>query len=123
MSKMVVSAICNKHGYHKGGYCPKYDICGVGEETFYTSKDQLWTFTDYDITGKPIEIRSKGQYDRLMKQHGKYQITSVKDVEVEKKRYDRNLKEKHKERVHDAAVSAYKDIKQMGGDRRVIGWR
>ena len=120
--RRVISAICNKHGYHKGSYCLKCEL-GEATDTFYTSKDGMWTFTDYDITGKPIEIRSKGQYDRLMKQHGKYQITSVKDVEVEKKRYDRNLKEKHKERVHDAAVSAYKDIKQMGGDRRVIGWR
>lgn len=120
--RRIISAICDKHGYHEGPDCPKCEKDGFGE-TFYTSKDQLWAFTDYDITGKPVEIRSKGQYDRLLKQHGKYQITSMKDIEVEKKRYDRNLKEKHKNNIHEAAVTAYRDIKQLGGDHRVIGWK
>ena len=36
---------------------------------FNTSKDKLWEFTDYHITGKPIEIHSKSQWKRLLIQH------------------------------------------------------
>lgn len=120
--RTIVSAICNRHGYHEGQFCPQCYADEIKDVPF-ASKDKLWDFVDYDITGKPIQITSKHQYEKVLKEHGKYQITSMKDVEIEKKRYENNMKEKHKKAIHESAVEAYRTVKQLGGDRRIIGWK
>ena len=47
---MIVSNICNNHGYHKGSSCPK---CGKSK-----SKDKKWTTDMYMISaiGKRTDI-------------------------------------------------------------------
>lgn len=65
---MRISGICPKHGYYQGSECSK--CFKQFESSFYTSKDKLWDFIDYKSTGKPVEIRSKGQWKRHLKQHG-----------------------------------------------------
>jgi hypothetical protein len=37
---------------------------------FFTSKDKMWEFTDENTTGRPVEIRSKGQWKRHIKSLG-----------------------------------------------------
>jgi hypothetical protein len=72
---MIIAGICHKtgHGYWKGEECPKCKGGVKGEfkkEVFYTSKDKLWEFVDIMSTGKPVEIRTKGQWKRHLKAHG-----------------------------------------------------
>lgn len=68
MPRRQVAAICNRHGFYLGEYCQE---C---EETqancvFNTTKDKLYEF-DYAFGAKTYEIRSKGQWNRFMKEHG-----------------------------------------------------
>lgn len=104
--RRVISGICPSHGYHHGDICLK---CEAGEtvNTFHTHKDKLYEFTTYDF-GKPIEIRSKGQFERLLKENNKYQIIRPRDFEIEKKRRDNNQKEKHKREVRKTAEEVYR---------------
>lgn len=37
---------------------------------FHTPKDKLYEFVDIHSTGKPVEIRSKGQWQKHLKKHG-----------------------------------------------------
>ena len=37
---------------------------------FHTTKDKLYDFIDYKNFGKPVEIRSKGQWNRELKKRG-----------------------------------------------------
>jgi len=64
--RRIISAICNKHGYHKGEICPKCDMCEV-EETFNTNKDKLYSFHSSSLG---IDIESKSQWKRELKKRG-----------------------------------------------------
>lgn len=41
-----------------------------GNCNVYISKDKLWEFTDVNTTGKPVQINSKGQWQRHLKKLG-----------------------------------------------------
>ena len=47
-------------------YC---EVCYV-PETPSRSFDRLYQFVDYNTTGKPVEIRSKSQWQKHLKKHG-----------------------------------------------------
>ena len=40
------------------------------DEGFYTTKDRLYDFIDYKNFKKPTEVRGKGHWKKLLKQHG-----------------------------------------------------
>lgn len=48
-------------------YAPCYKLISYNVNK---SEDKLWEFTDINSTGKPIEIRSKGQWQKHLKRHG-----------------------------------------------------
>ena len=64
---MRIAGICQKHGYWKGSQCLK--CIAEKSDVFYTSKDKLWEFIDFHSTGKPVEVRTKGQWKRHLKQN------------------------------------------------------
>ena len=85
---MIVSLICHRHGYQQGSYCPKCAVDPIFEAGFNTPKDKLYEFTDIHITGKPVEIRSKKQWqEHLQANHchddipqGKNHTTRPEDI-------------------------------------------
>ena len=82
------------------------------EGNFFTPKDKLWEFTSIHVTGKPTEIRGKKQWKRFLKEHGKHDDTSKRDLEVMQRNHDRNLKETSKRNIHEAVVEAYTNAKK-----------
>lgn len=53
-------------------------LCKCGENKhFYTSRDKLWEFNTRFLN-KEVEIRSKGQWKKYMKQHGLHDDVSKK---------------------------------------------
>lgn len=98
---------------------PIYCRCGGKSDqlittAYHTSKDKLWEFTDVHITGKPVEIRSKGQWKNHLKTHRKHDDVSMKSLEIINKNYQRDLKEKARKNINEGVVSAYKDMKERG---------
>ena len=47
-------------------------VCKCQEEQFdiYTTKDKLYEFVDINTTGKPLEFRTKGQWNKHLKKLG-----------------------------------------------------
>lgn len=62
---------------------------GISLETsFLTTRDKLFEFTDYNTTGKPVEIRTKGQWKKHLKKLGMHddcdKVTRLEDIKPEK---------------------------------------
>ena len=98
---------------------PVYCRCGGRADQllstgYHTSKDKLWEFTDVHITGKPIEIRSKGQWKSTLKQHNKHDDMNMKSMEIINKSYQENKKETARRNINEGVVSAMKDLKARG---------
>ena len=51
----------------------------------YTDKDRAYNFTSTVFNGKPIEVSSKGQYKKLMKQYGMADCSIKESVSVRPK--------------------------------------
>ena len=67
---MIISGICPKHGYWKGPECKK---CANGHrpnESFYTTKDQLYYFLDTQTFSQPKQIHGKGHWKQELKKAG-----------------------------------------------------
>lgn len=62
------------------------------------------------------------KFDKWCKENKKYPITSLRDVQIEHKRIDRNNKEKVSREAKKTAESVVREIKELGGNKRRIGW-
>lgn len=51
------------------GWWKQFCHCDNGNG-FYTTKDRLYYFTDYNTFGKPVVVHGKDHWNRLIKQHG-----------------------------------------------------
>lgn len=107
---MIVAGICPHHGYWSGEICPKCET--DRQEVFFTSKDKKWEFIDHNLTGKPIQITSRGQWNKLLKEHKKHDDVSVKDMGIIKKNYDNNLHDKQKRELRKTVEEVYSEVKR-----------
>lgn len=95
----IFSAICPKHGYHKGGDCPKCDK-EFTQESFMTNKDRLYVFNS---TALGIPIESKSQWKRELKERGltddfvqgSGRIKEMENATQQKPKFDRELVKSH----------------------------
>ncbi|KKL11631.1 hypothetical protein LCGC14_2543850 [marine sediment metagenome] len=96
MFAKTVAGICPKHGNWKGERCSKCEQ----EDTAYLYKqshtgDQMYKFTT-EIGGKPVEINSKGQFNRLLKQNNlvhtvKSDLRGLKPGRIDTRRQSQKL--------------------------------
>ncbi len=78
--KTFICGECNSetdgtHKYNGDILCKKcFSLKGkklfFSDTGFYTTKDKRYEFTTEMFDGKPIEIRSRGQFKRLLKKYG-----------------------------------------------------
>ena len=76
-----------------------------------THKDKLYEFSIQDSKGQNIEFRSKGQFEKYLKDNHKYQIIHNKDFDIEKKRIDTNQKDIMKRETRKVAEQVYRQVK------------
>src|SRR5258708_34517216 len=81
-------------------FCP---ICkSMGQRLIslpMTHKDKAFSFVDYNTTGKPVEIRSKGQWKKHLKSHGLHDDVSnspikFNDLKPEQSAFDKQKAKK-----------------------------
>lgn len=106
----TIAGICPKHGIWKGPLCPD---CDRQERDMYAKPhhtgDQMYKFTTTAF-GKPVVVHSRGQYKRLLKQHGCADATISECLSVKPK----NVKAEIKERARKEAKRLAQDIYDQG---------
>jgi hypothetical protein len=94
---------------------PCFNKKGVGlkfsQSRFFTEKDKRWEFTTDMFNGKPINIQSKRQFNRLLKQNGLV-FASVKELRQEADFRKRLTSEDTVSNRHKLAENIYGKLKQ-----------
>ena len=119
--------------YHPMGQSPKETICpyclGEGFEGRavriislpHTHKDRLYNFIDYNTTGRPVVINSKGQWKRHLKQHGLHDDISQSPMKRGDLKEGMNVdKNRMKRELKDTIGKAIMDKKHMQETKQKI---
>jgi hypothetical protein len=103
---MIVGYACPHHGYTQGDHCKE---CSKEKEAaFNTSKDRLWNYIDTVNFGRPVEISSKRQFDRMCKEKGIVEV-SQSDVKRQENPTMPKFKPVPREQIRDCILQEVQD--------------